>query len=1083
MKKRLSIIIVTFFAFAQFIAAQSITVTGRVVDADDSSGLTGVSIIVKSTKNGTITDIDGRYSITANQGDVLVFSYVGYKSYERTVNSSVIDVNLEPDQTVLDEVVAVGYGTMKRKDITGAISSVRAEDLKKTPAANIDQALSGRAAGVTVNANSGRPGASADIKVRGIGSANGSTAPIFIVDGMRVSDISFLSPNDIESTDILKDASSQAIYGADGANGVIVITTKKGQTGKSNISINSSISLQNRYRKLDVLNKADYLKVMLSMDDVPKTEKDFFKNNGFSQWLKVYSMTPASYYPINFDYEAQETDWQDEIFVKNALTHNHNISIDGATDKLNYVMSANYFDQTGVIIGSFYKRFTIRLNTSYQVRKWLKIGENFSFTHSRSRAFMGDNQASGGASVINGALSMAPWDPTHYPKDTYNNKGEDISGNPAAVTINDKSDIRNPFVLLEHSHPMGYSERWVGDVFLEITPIKGLTLRSDLAMDLSNNDDRSFQESYEFSNADVVPTNSVSHSQSRYRTLDLTNTITYAREIGKHNFSIMVGNSINEWRYDGVNTSGQNILNPIPNNWYVTEATQFLNKQSDGVDRTRKISYLGRAFYSYGDKYMATVNFRADGSSAFNFHPWGTFPSFSLGWRINEEKFMKDVKAVSNLKLRFGYGRTGNARVGGIGLTEVGFDTYSFYSYPLGTRYDVNYNDFTITDQIITRGGAVISWANTNISWETNEQYNIGIDFGFLKNTLTGTVELYQRNTIDALMAKEGTAIVGSMYAAQDNVGLISNKGIELTLEYRGKKGDFNYILNGNLSIVRNRFEALNGGNPIIESFRWTAPGLPVGSMFGYEYEGVYKTNEEAWAAFPGYYNAGGVDADSDGFDDIDANKDGVVDGSEHNMANQFVAGDAKYADLDGDGKFTEDDRTFIGHNFPKLTYGFNASFEWKGIDLQLFFQGVYGNKIYNAQRLQLEGTGRHFALGSQMTDVYRAEFYKGSTDPNPDANVDGSIPNPYHSVNGSVSTRFIEDGSYLRLKNLQLGYSLPTKLISKAKISRLRFYVQATNLFTITKYTGFDPEVGGGVDYGNYPQCRTFTFGMNFDF
>jgi len=1064
MKKLFSFLLTLFVV--QFVVAQSIDVTGVVSDASDNSPLPGVTIQIKGTTNGTITDIDGNFAITANKGDVLVFSLTGYKNLERSVASANINVSLISDANILNEVVAVGYGTMKRKDLTGAIASVKAEDLKKTPAANLDQALQGRAAGVVVNANSGRPGAPADIRIRGVGTLSNPT-PIFVVDGFMVDDISFLSPNDIESMEILKDASASAIYGSRGANGVILVTTKKGEAGKTNIYINASLGVQNRYKKLAVLGKQDFLNTMLSMDNIETSQRKFYKENGFMPWFKRYRLIDAEYYPFgpfaNF-YETQETDWQDAIFVKNALVHNYNVGVEGGSEKFLYSFSGNYFDQTGIIVGSFYKRFTVRLNTSYQPYKWIKIGENLSFTHARSRSFLQDNNASGAASIISGALSMAPWDPIYYPEGTYNYLGQDISGQPAAAS-NKKTEVRNPFTLLKYAHPLGYSDRWFGDIYLEIMPVKGLVLRSDFGFDLTNIDDRSFTEAFNISAAEQNKKNSVSHSQSKYLTINLINTATYAREIGKHSFSIMVGHTLEQWRYDGVSASGENILNPIPRNWYVSSATEHMNPPSDGVDRTRRLSYIARGFYSYNDRYIINVTFRADGSSKFRNHPWGYFPSVGLAWRVSEESFMKNVKNLDNLKLRLGWGRLGNDRAVGpnASVTTMGSGTYSFYGYPFGSSY-VDYNGVTIYDQIINNGQAVLAMGNPALIWETTEQYNIGIDFSIFKSKLSGTLELFQRNTLDMILDVPAPATAGVMFVGTRNIGLVTNKGIEITLEHKNKVGDFTYSISGNFSYVKNNLAKRKEGNPITDYYSWTDEGLPLRSFYGLEYLGVFSTQREADEYLFGYAALG--------------------------RPNDYAAGDAKYKDLNGDGIIDDRDRKFLGNPIPTINYGLNVSMEWKGIDLQIFFQGVAGNKIYNDLRRNLEGDGTNFALSVDMLDVYRSATLPGGTEPNPDANINGSIPSPRNSVSNQMSSRFIESGAYMRLKNLQIGYSVPPKLLKKAYITRMRFYVQGSNIFTITKYKGFDPEIGSsagparfGVDYGNYPQFRTFTFGMNLNF
>lgn len=1027
----------SFLFIAQILFAQnSVRVAGVVIGEEDNLPVIGANVTVKGTTQGTITDLDGNFDLSVAVGSTLNVSYMGYITHEQkiTASNASMRIVLKSDTYLLDEFVAVGYGVMKKSDLTGAVSSVKADQLQKTPASGLDQALQGKVAGVTVNANTGQPGAEAEVRIRGIGTVNES-GPLYVVDGVMVSNISFLSPNDIESTEILKDASATAIYGSRGANGVILVTTKQGKEGKSTISFNAYWGLQNRWKKLDLMKRDEFASTIVKLADVRK-EQQIFEEQGFDGWLSIYRLGKSSYYPENFDYSSQETDWQDEVFNKNALIQNYSLSISGGTEKSNYAFSASYFNQDGTIIGSNYERLTLRFNSSHKVRNWLKIGENLSFMSSEGRNAM-NNSSSPGASVLSAALAMAPWDPTHYPEGSVNNEGKDISGQIAASS--NFKNVVNPFSMVQNSHPKDIIERWVGDIYVEITPIKNLVLRSDLSMDLSNNRNKLFKEAYRYSDFDKADKNYLSSDMKRYCTLMVENTLTYSNTIGKHSFSAMAGQTTEEYNYYTIGGSGASILNPTETNWYLNQTTEDRTNAGDDVKRTRRFSLLSRLHYSYASKYMITANFRADASSMFPQNLWGYFPSTAVAWRISEEPFMAGFTSLDNLKLRAGWGQIGNDKIGSDSFILKIFNSGpTFVDYPFGPNQDLQ------------TGATVLTWANSGGKWETTEQINIGVDFGFWNGLLSGNVDLYQRDTKEMLLGVTAPGYVGNRYSAVKNVGTVRNQGIEISLDHSNKIGEVNYTIGGNVSFVKNELTALNGGAPVYGDVTVSNQGLPLYTFWGYEYDGIYKSDTEAWGHL--WY-----------YDDIDQLP--------------YHAGDAKFKDLSGpdgvpDGKIDDYDKTNIGNPFPWLTYGINMSAAYRGFDLQLFFQGVYGNEIYNQTRVRTEGKGTEATLSTKMRNVWTP------------TNQNGSIPNPYgNSSNYATSSRFVESGAYFRLKNIQLGYTIPTKYTQKIFVDRCRLYVSANNLFTITDYTGYDPEVGGGVDYGNYPQSRTFMFGINLDF
>ena len=1063
MKKR--IFLVTLMALTGLgLWAQNLTVKGVVMAQDEPDPVIGASVIVKGTTTGTVTDFDGNFELQAKVGDVLQVSFMGYKSQEvKVANAGPIRVTLAPDNVMLQEVVAVGYGTMKKSDLTGAVTSIKADDLLKAPVSGLDQALQGRAAGVTVTSNSGQPGEGATIRIRGIGSALGGNDPLYVVDGVITSDIKWLSPTDIKSMEILKDASAAAIYGSRGANGVILITTKSGGEGKVNINFDAYWGFQNRWKKMDVLGAKDFADTELRIGAMRDgaSEIAYYLNNGFRPWLNLYKLGNANvnmiseYYPINFAYEDQVTDWQDEVFRANAFMHNYNLSFDGGSDKGHYALSASYFGQEGTIVGSNYNRFTLRLNSDFKVREWLTIGEHFSFVSYYGRNAM-NNSSSAGASMITAALSMAPWDPVYYPQGSVNKNGKDISGYYSAGS--NFKNVTNPYQMAFNSEPMNRTERAVGDVFFDIKPVTGLTIHAAISADYGVVRNRTFTYPNIYTSYNASDLNFLSSSMERSLTLLEEATATYAREIGKHNFSVMVGQTWSEFNTYSIGGSGAGILNPIPSNWYLNNTTQKQTYASDGVARTRRLSFLGRAFYCYDSRYMITVNFRADASSKFTKQPWGFFPSAALAWRLSEEPFMRDLELdwLDNIKIRAGFGQVGNDGVGSAAFQYTMFSAENvFVSYPFGPD---QYSG------ISTNGAAVLRQVDESGKWETNEQWDAGIDFSFWNGKLAGSIDYFRRDTKDALLYVNAPAQVGNMHAPVRNVGNIRNEGVEITLSHDNTVGKFHYNIGANLSYLHNELTKLNGGSPLWGDRTKTDEGMALNSFWGYQYEGVYQTDEEALEQLYTYT----------------ATTIGVH------------AGDARYKDVNGDGKLDEDDKMVIGNPFPKISYGFNFGADFYGVDVQLFFQGVAGNSIYNAQRQMLEGDGSGYALASYMkdevwvgyTDAVRSSMLSKGIDYYELENRNGTIPNPLGSpTNTESSTRFIEDGSYLRLKNLQIGYTLPQHITQKFRCNRLRFYATASNLFTITKYKGYDPEVGGGVDYGNYPQSRTFTFGLNANF
>jgi TonB-linked SusC/RagA family outer membrane protein len=808
------------------LAAQTLKIEGTVTDKADGSPLIGVTVQLEDTNTVAITDVFGNYSLSVPFGShpsrELIFSYMGYEDFVATVTPSTtrVDVAMVVGADVLEDVVAVGYGTMKRSDLTGAVASVEAEDLQRTPVATIDQAFAGRIAGVTVNSSTGQPGAAAEVRIRGIGTVNNS-APIYVVDGVITEDIAFLNPGDIASTEVLKDASSTAIYGSRGANGVIIVTTKTGAKDRApQISLSAYAGVQNRWRKLDLMGRDEMARTIIGIGAV-KSEMDFYNKHGFYKWLKAYRLGKSPYYPTNLDYSTVETDWQEEVFKANAPIQNYHLSVDGGSQRSQYSFSAGYFTQDGTIIGSNYERLTLRLNSSYELTDWLKFGENLSLITSSSRWAM-NNSSSAGASILSAALAMAPWDPTHYPEGSVNVDGKDLGGQIAAGS--NFKNVVNPFSMVTHSHPGNRDQRLLGNIYLEASPIKGLTFRSAVSIDQTTSINRTFKDKYLYSDYDKADKNFISADFGEGRTMFYENTLNYAYENGPHRFSAMVGQTTEEYTYYSIGGAGASIANPSENNWYLNQATEDRTESGDSAARTRRFSLLGRLFYNYADRYMATINFRADASSKFPENLWGFFPSMALAWRVSEEAFMEDVDFVDNLKVRFGWGRIGNDKIAEGAFTQSVFSSSNtFTGYPFGAA------------QELATGSTILTYVNNGGRWETTEQLNLGVDFSLLDNTLYGTVDIFERNTYDMLLSVTAPAHVGNRYAATANVGTVRNRGVELTVGHAGTFGDgWEYDVNLNGSVISNTLTRLNGGERVYGAYTICDEGLPLYSFWGY---------------------------------------------------------------------------------------------------------------------------------------------------------------------------------------------------------------------------------------------------------
>ncbi|WP_430815071.1 SusC/RagA family TonB-linked outer membrane protein [Carboxylicivirga sp. RSCT41] len=981
------------------------TITGNVVDVTGES-LPGVNVSVKGTTNGTITDIDGNFTLSVQEADVLLISFIGYKAQEIAVaGQNNFNVILEEDVTDLDEVVVVGYGIQKKSDVTGAISSVKSEELVKRDVASVEQALQGQIAGVTVTQGSGTPGSTPNVTIRGLGSLS-NTTPLYVVDGMMMDDISHLNSKDIESTQVLKDASASAIYGSRGANGVIIITTKKGVAGQGKVAFSGYYGVQN-FRHTPELTTA-------------------------SEWamLNNEARLAAGMEPDYPDPAAlgKGTDWLDAVTNENAPIQSYDLSFSGGTEKSTYFISGQYFDQEGIINNTEYNRLSVRVNSEHKVKDWLTIGENISVTNSnQSTVLEGDEWNN----LLITPLNMEPVTPV------YNEDGSYAASN---------NQVNNPVAAIDNTNDNREEFRVLGNVYANVNLLKGLVFKTNFGADLSFNEDDTYNPIYFVSLTDRNEMNSLAKGHDRGTLLTWSNTLNYSRTFNSnHDVSAMIGTEYlkRKYEYDGITVTDfptdDEDYRIIDNSRNAHQGNTYGSFIEDN-----QISYLARLNYSYGGRYLLTVNFRADGSSKFgDAEKWGYYPSFSAGWRIVEESFMEGVDWISNLKLRAGWGQIGNQAA----LTP----------YRQTTTASAGQNYVFGNPQVITSGTAFNSIGNNEIMWETVESTNVGLDFGFFRGKLSGSAEYYIKNTRDMLLTPPTPSQTGIVDYPWQNTGEMENTGMELELNWRSKIGQVEYSLGGNVTTINNEVVSLGSSTHVDDNdFRSsgfvnrTVVGRPISNFYGLVAEGLFQTQDE----INEYYK-------------------NAADG----VPSSVKPGDIRYRDADGDGVYDYD---FIGSPIPEFTYAINGNVSYKGIDFSFLLNGVYGIDVYNGPGYYQLSSMAYWNNSKEMLNRWTGA---GSTN-------DPRHPrmNAKDSHNTRISSRYVEDGSFLRIQNVQLGYTLPGSIVNKLKLETLRVYVSGQNLYTFTEYTGYDPEVGGygtaiGLDRATYPIPRTITFGMNLSF
>lgn len=1037
-----------FLSLFCFVAYAQKTVTGNVKDASGDP-MIGITVSLDG-KPVAVTDLDGNFTVqNAKSSSVIKLSYVGYLDQQFTVgNKNQFNLTMKEDPKALEEVVVVGYGTMKRSDLTGAVTSVGDEAISKSVSTSIDQVLQGRAAGVQVQANTGTPGGSSTIRIRGTNSLNATSQPIFVIDGVIIDSssgdngdsnpLSEINPSDIVSMDILKDASATAIYGSRASNGVIMITTKRGKAGDATVTYDGYVGWQTMPKSLDVLNLKQYAQHYNDIADA-----------------QIKSATNSFVRP---ELLGEGTDWQDELF-RHALMTSHNLSVTGGSEKITYALSAGYLDQDGIVIGSSFRRQTLRGNTDAQIKKWLKGGFSFSLADSKQQTLANSY------SIILTALRSQPSVAVRSADGSFD--GPDDQWMPD-----------NPVALAQITRNYNKKFNFRVNTYLEATIFKGLTYRTELSADYNNNKYYYYMPDYKFGvKTSDSRTSQWTSTNSKY--WSWRNILTYANTFGKHSINAMLGQEMSHNHYETQVTSA----NGFPSN-SATDPSAGSNDSSSPVgyqDNSSIFSYFGRAFYSYDDRYMATFTLRRDGSSMFaDGHRWGWFPSAALAWRVSGEKFMQNVKWINNLKLRAGWGETGNQNVRQWAYMAL----LTTYNTPWGVGV-LNGNN-----------------ANPDLKWETTKSWNLGFDLSVLNNRIDIVFDWYYKKTNDLLMELDLPAFLGSGGGSNygtaanpwGNVGSLRNTGIEFTINSINiNKKNFQWSSNFVFSLNRNKVLSLDTETGTLpQTFQVgsetatvtnTVVGQPMAQFWGYKVIGRFDKPEDFY-----YKDAQG-----------NVKQVALPTGCSIGKSGTWL-GDYRFADLNGDGVIDNNDQTFIGNPEPKFTFGFGNSLSWKGWDFSFQFTGSYGNKVLNYNRRQLEITGSTSNLLTSVLNYARVE----KIDPNgPDDYRNYWVTNAssttmprlytesYSNGNNRVSDAFVEDGSYIRLQNVSLSYTFPKKWIEHLYLSNVKLYMNIQNLFTITKYDGYDPEVGSlygdalknGIDYNRYPSPRIYTFGINVSF
>lgn len=1043
------------FFFSVGLFAQQLTVKGIVKD-ETGEPVIGASVLVKGTSNGTITDFDGNFTLlNVPETSTIEVSFVGYLPQSVKPSSSLLNIILKEDNQALDEVVVIGYGIQKKSVVTASIAKVDGNTLAQTAPTRVDNALKGLAAGVQVTTQNGQPGSSSKVRVRGTGTINNSD-PLYIVDGMAIGGgIDNINPSDIASIEVLKDAASAAVYGARAANGVVLVTTKSGAQGKTKVNYDFSFGWQSAWKKRDMLNAEQYATLM-------------------NEAAQYNGSTPKFSNPSSL---GEGTNWQDAMFNDNAPMQNHQLSISGASEKINYFFSAGYMNQEGIVGGNYdhsnYERLSFRSNTLYKLfdesknRNWLKfmnVGVNMSYSRVNSRGINAGNLT---GSALSDALFMDPTisvyasgveDLKAIAGGNYSASNGDfivdkLSGKLLNLPSPDFNEIANPLARLSLPVDKNNSDKFIATLTAELGIWDNLKYKFSWGSDLAFWGSDGYSTPYYLNKNAKNADSKVWSSMNRGYTWQIENVLTYDKTIGDHSVAVVLGQSAMEYKSRSLSGSAYDMVAYLEDkanlNFTTGLASNGRRDASGGLgDPNSLASYFGRLSYNYAERYMMQVTVRRDGSSRFGpNNKWATFPSVSLGWNITNESWMqKRPEWLSGTKLRLSWGKNGNENIGNFRYTaNVALNNnYVFGGYGNG--------------QTIVLGSKPSGTPNANLKWEESEQYNAGLDFGFFNNALTFTVDYFQKKTNGMLKAMAVPSYLGES-KPWGNVGSMKNEGVELELGYKFRKGDFNFGVQANLSYLKN--ELVNLGNA--DGFETMDNVHQIGNISRAE-------NGQPYPYFWGFK--------TDGIFQNQAEIDAYVNKNGEKIQPRAVPGDVRFVDLDGNGVIDDGDKTNIGKGTPDWTFGLNLTAAYKSFDFSMLVSGQWGNKIVDVtRRLDCQWVN----LPAELADRWHGE---GTSNSMPRFCWAGDDNNKNW---GNFSDLYVHNGSFARIKNIQLGYTLPAGLTHKFFVERLRFFFSAENLLTLTSYKGLDPELNNdnsnGIDRGYYPQARTFTVGLNLNF
>ena len=1075
MRKIVFLVVCFFTAFH----TEAQEVTGTVIDNSSGEPLIGVNIFKKDSQDiGTVTDYNGDYALNAMPGDVLIFSYIGYDTEEVNVSegTAIYSVSMNVNSEVFDEVVIIGYGVAKKSDVTGAVASVDVDQLEKIASPGIARNLQGKVAGLTVNANSGAPGQGSTIQIRGVGSFQ-NASPLYVVDGFITGDVSNISPNEIESMEVLKDASATAIYGSRGANGVILITTKNGgdKEGNAVIELNSWGGFQTPNKTLDILNAQDYAELYLEA-----------VSNGENNLDAIVEPSKRSWIQDGLGLDALGTDWQDVVFRDRACIMSHGINIRGSEGKVNYNLGGLYFDQEGIVNNTYSNRYQFNFGADMDVKSWLNLGAEIRYSRNEASNFDED--------PFSGPLATA------LSKDPINPVYDIVTGDWNRTGLTDLPNPAKGVFLTQYNSNTW--DRYVGTMRSKIKLHKNLILNSQVTLDQRRQsgsfyspvvnvvEGRNLNSNFfpQLSSNESVNISSLTEEERNLRVLQISNYMTYNQSAGAHNLNAMIGTEAFQ-RLDQFN---QLFVQDVPE----AEALRYISLGGDlsslvGRDNEGQyslLSYFGRANYSYDNRYYFTATMRRDGSSKFaDGNKWGTFPSFSAGWSIHNEAFFANNSLINRLKLRAGWGQVGNQ-------DPIG-------NYATFALLSPNWN-YALDNQTPAQGLAPNVLPATDLKWEVSEMLNFGIDFGFWEDQLTVGIDYFKKNTNDLLVSSIPTPGFAGANGAASNAASMVNTGIEVTAQYRARIGKLGLTIGGNISAIDNEVTDLGNGDFITGGNRVQKIGFPAtrtlvgfdfASFFALETNGIFQNEGEVERHIA--LNADGLPIDARGnpLNNIEVdngkvfgyyiNDDGEsVRAQARPLQRNAKPGDIRYQDANFDGKIDEDDLVFQGSSIPDFTYGGYINLDYANFDLSISMLGTQGNEIANIRSYWLQNSN---PLESNLA-ANRINRWNGEGTSNTEPRVTNGL-----NDNSLYSDRFIEDGSYFRIRNIQLGYTIPKTILSSFGLSNIRVYVSGDNLLTVTGYSGLDPEIGSafgdsfspGVDYGVYPVAKTFIVGTNITF